>query len=162
MREQDGDLWEIDCAARCITTNGELLSDGVTAIMGRGVALQAKQRYPWLPKQLGSLLRAHGNHVYDLSEWDKVRILTFPTKYSFREKSDLALIRRSCRELRSLILPETGRIETMPYPASFPKITGTVALTRPGCGSGGLNWVNVKPILEEELPEDCFVVGQPR
>jgi len=161
MREQVGDIWEIECAARCVTTNGELLSDRLTAIMGRGVALQAKERYPWMPKLLGGLLRAHGNHVYDLGSWDGARLISFPTKHYWRESSDLRLIRQSCKELRSLIFPETGMIDGMPRPKDFPAITGIVALTRPGCGNGNLSWDSVKPILEQELPESNFVVVRP-
>jgi hypothetical protein len=161
MREITGNLWEVKCAARCITTNGETLSDNVTAVMGRGVALQAKERYPWLPKRLGKLLRAHGNHVYDLGRWDKVRIITFPTKRRWRAPSELRLIRESCRELRSLILPETGLVAGMPRPKDFPKLVGDIVLPRPGCGHGNLNYAAVRPILLEELPEDNFVVVTP-
>jgi len=161
MREQVGDIWEVACAARCITTNGELMSDKLTAVMGRGVALQAKQRYPWIPAQLGNLLKAHGNHVYDLGEWEGVRLIAFPTKYYWRESSDVRLIRQSCKELRSLIFPETGLLDGMPRPRDFPKLTGVVAMTRPGCGNGNLSWEQIKPILEQELPEDNFVVLQP-
>lgn len=161
MREQVGDLWEVECAARCITTNAELLSDKLTAVMGHGTALQCKQRYPWIPRQLGGLLRAHGNHVYDLGTWDGVRLISFPTKYYWRAPSDVRLIRQSCKELRSLILPETGLLEDMPRPENFPKISGKVVLPRPGCDSGVLSWESVAPILAEELPEDIFVVVHP-
>ena len=162
MREEEGDIWETSCEARCIATNGDLLSDRVTAVMGRGVALQAKERYPWIPKQLGSLLSRHGNHVYDLGVWNKVRLISFPTKRSWRMPSDLQLIRQSCKELRSLIFPETGIIDGFPRPKAFPKITGVVAMTRPGCGEGQLDWEVVKPVLVEELPEDNFVVFVPK
>ena len=103
MLEQVGNIWDIKCAARCVTTNGELLSDRRTAIMGRGVALEVKKRYPWIPARLGGLLRAHGNHVYDLGGCDGVRLISFPTKHYWRESSNLQLIKHSCRELRSLM-----------------------------------------------------------
>lgn len=142
MREVVGDLWETECEARCITTNGITLHDG-TAVMGAGIARQAKERYPWLPRHLGMLLRERGNHVYYLGKWEKAKLITFPTKHDWRDPSDLSLIRQSCQELKAL------------------GIKGTVIMTRPGCGNGGLDWAAVKPILEQELPEENYVVISP-
>ncbi len=45
MIEEFGDIWEIPGDARVITTNGVVRKDGA-CVMGRGVALQAKMRYP--------------------------------------------------------------------------------------------------------------------
>jgi hypothetical protein len=143
VREVVGDLWETECEARCITTNGLTLRDG-TAVMGVGVAKQAKIRYPWLPKHLGRLLRARGNHVFDIGSWEGARLITFPTKHDWRDPSDPNLIRKSCQELKKL------------------GFKGVVALPRPGCGAGGLTWAAVKPILEQELPEDNYVVIDPK
>lgn len=143
MREMVGDLWEVKCEARCITTNGLTLQDG-TAVMGAGIAKQAKARYPWLPRHLGKLLQSRGNHVYYLGQWEGAKLVTFPTKHDWRDNSDPELIRQSCRELKNL------------------GYKGVVAMPRPGCGNGGLDWAAVKPILEQELPEDNYVVVDPK
>ena len=54
MLERAGDLWA--CHANgawvTITTNGIVRQDGA-AVMGRGVAYAAAQRYPWLARSLG-------------------------------------------------------------------------------------------------------------
>jgi len=44
VKEVDGNLWEIEADWRVITTNGFVKKDG-RAVMGRGVARQALQRY---------------------------------------------------------------------------------------------------------------------
>lgn len=145
MREVEGDLWEFPAAARAVTTNGDCKMDG-TAIMGRGIALQAKERYPFLPRQLGEKLKRHGNHVFDLGEWDGVRLFSFPTKHHWRDAlSDMELIKQSCRELRGYV--KKGEIVAMP---------------RPGCGNGGLAWAAVRPVLQELLPEDNFIIVWPK
>lgn len=144
MRELVGDLWALPAGARCITTNGIVKSNG-EAVMGAGVALSAKQRYPDLPRVLGRLIRQFGNHVHYVGYRDNVHLYSFPTKNDWRDPSDPELIERSARELRGILLPDLERIHP-------------VVMTRPGCGNGGLDWAAVRPIMEKELPEDEFVI----
>lgn len=59
MKEATGDLWKFPCDALCIPTNGTRRHDGC-AVMGRGVAAQAAQRWPWLPRALGDSLGDKG------------------------------------------------------------------------------------------------------
>ena len=58
MREVIGNLWDFyDRGAHvAITTNGSISGNNL-AVMGRGVALEAKQRFPALPRQLANKLR---------------------------------------------------------------------------------------------------------
>lgn len=56
--EREGDLWEIaetEDAAVAITTNGSM-KHGDHAVMGRGCALEAAERYPGIQLRLGSFL----------------------------------------------------------------------------------------------------------
>jgi hypothetical protein len=136
MRIDSGNLWTYPAHIRVITTNGVVDRNGC-AVMGKGIALQAKQRYPNLPQQLGELLLENGNHVYYLDN----NIISFPTKHHWKEMSNISLIRRSALELREKIISK-GLVVAMPPP---------------GCGNGGLVWKDVYPILEDIL-DDSFVV----
>lgn len=144
MLEQTGDLWTLHAGARCITTNGMVRRDG-QAVMGAGVALAAKQRYPDLPTILAKSLRRHGNHVAYLGYRDGAHLYSFPTKHDWRDPSDIDLIRRSAEELRDLVLPDLERLQP-------------VLLPRPGCGNGQLAWHDVKAEIEGILVEDAFVI----
>lgn len=143
MRELTGDLWEVEADARAITTNGFVKTNG-RAVMGRGVAAQALQRFPDINWTLGRLIAANGNHVGmlgwagDLRSW----LLSFPVKHHWRQMADLALIERSAREL--IWVADECKFNT-------------VVLPRPGCGNGGLRWEDVKPVIEPLL-DDRFVV----
>lgn len=145
MLEEFGDFWTIQGDARCITTNGVLRSNG-DAIMGKGMALQAKQRYPKIEFTLGRLIQKYGNHVFYLGNG----LISFPTKYDWRDsKSDIGLIKRSAMELVSLFKGD------VPIKS---KSNRRILLTRPGCGSGNLNWTDVRPILQTILNSDEFII----
>lgn len=61
MREAFGDLWDFHAAPNavaCITTNGYVNGRG-ECVMGRGVARQAKARFPGIAKQLGTLIKGN-------------------------------------------------------------------------------------------------------
>lgn len=126
--------------------------------MGRGLALQAKQKFPGIDVVLGKRLRDRGNRVLTLHLQigpekigiypKEVAILSFPTKNDWRDPADLDLIVQSCRELH-LMWEESQLVR---------KQTKTVVLPRVGCGNGRRSWDEIKPILQKELPEDSFVV----
>lgn len=145
MREVTGDLWIVEADVVVITTNGFIKKNG-HAVMGRGVAKQALDRWPEISKILGDLLRDNGNHIgiahLGLVHTGGRTIIFFPVKHNWFEKADLALITRSTRELVKLA-DRTGLHD--------------VALPRPGCGNGKLNWEYVKPILDLYL-DDRFIV----
>lgn len=136
MREVFGDLWEYPADIRVITTNGDVNRFG-QAVMGRGVALQAKQRYPNIEKALAYCLSKYGLRVVMLRH----DLFAFPVKRHWHEKARLSLIRRSAQELVSM----TDR-------------TQVVVLPRPGCGNGGLSWEDVKPVIAPILKSKRFVV----
>lgn len=133
-------LWVIEAQARVITTNGTVSQAGA-CIMGRGCALEAKQRFPGIEFDLGKRIVDHGNHVY-LFVYGGDRIVTFPVKNDWSERANLDLIVRSARELVVLTDHEGWQ---------------KVALPRPGCGAGWLSWQHVKPVIEKIL-DDRFVV----
>jgi hypothetical protein len=139
MREATADLWSFHDrgAAVAITTSGLVGRDGL-ARLGRGVARQAGGRFPWLAARLGTLLRERGNHVHHVGE----RIVSFPVEHDPLQRPEEALIRRSAVELACLAQREGWTF---------------VALPRPGCGGGGLEWREVRPWIAPVL-DDRFVV----
>ncbi len=135
---EQGNIWDMECDVRCITTNGITNANGL-AVMGRGVALQAANRYPELKSHLGSSLRSGGNKVYYLPDYD---IVTFPTKHHWKQDADLQLIAKSAKELQIMTLYNDWK---------------RVLLPAPGTANGRLSWDNVRPILEF-LPDSIVVI----
>lgn len=137
MLEVPGNLWTMYSMGEyiAIPTNGTVNVRG-TAVMGRGVALEAKEHIPRLAKRLGADLMQYGNHV---RAYPDIRLFTYPVKHHWNQSADLELIERSAHELIAV---------------SFGL---TVYLPRPGCGNGWRSWVEVQPILAPIL-DDRFVI----
>jgi len=144
MKEVKGNLWDYHKAGNwvVITTNGSIRKDGA-CVMGRGVALQAKQMFPKLPYELGELIKIEGNKVLMFGEY---KILTLPVKHQWFEVADLKLIEEGLQELSSIDTSFNGLID------------GTIYLVRPGCDNGKRDWeTEVKPLCEKYLT-DRFVI----
>lgn len=144
MLEYVGDIWDkyFDSFIRCILTNGLVKSD-CSAIMGAGIAKQAAERYSSLPRELGMLLHANGNNCY---YFPRFNLITFPTKYHYKDYSSLDLIIKSCLQLNELI--EKYHIEKCVLP-------------RPGCGYGKLNWRNdVQPAIRNILSNKVLIISK--
>jgi hypothetical protein len=137
MNEIKGNIWDSNDDWICITTNGILKSDK-RAVMGKGLALDAKNRVKDCDLCLGKLIDKYGNHVHIFSDCCPY-FVSFPTKHHWKERSDVKLIERSCQELLEL-----WKKHNKP----------TVALSRVGCLNGGLNWKDVYPILNQYFDTD--------
>lgn len=132
--------------AVCVTTNGMIKKDG-TAVMGKGIAKEANDRYQ-LSGILAERLRNSGNHTYMLKVVDEgdrsFKVFSFPTKHDWRDNSDLNLIRQSAQELMSLL----------DYYA-----IKRCYLTPPGCANGHLSWdLQVMPLLAPILDDRVTIV----
>jgi len=136
MQIIEGNLWKFHTPANwvVIPTNGSIRRDGA-CVMGRGVAFQAKKRYPRLPYELGERLRGTGNNVYTFKDYG---LLSFPVKHAWHMKADLELIEKSCKQLLYIV----------DRPIYLPMV---------GCGNGKLRWSDVRPILEKYF-DDTFTV----
>jgi O-acetyl-ADP-ribose deacetylase (regulator of RNase III) len=108
-------------------------------VMGKGLALQFKKKYPKMYKEykqrcregkitLGQLHLYKGTPQY----W----ILNFPTKNHWRNKSKLEYIEKGLLEFKEKYT-EWG--------------ISSIAFPRLGCQHGGLNWTDVKPLMERYL-----------
>jgi hypothetical protein len=142
MIEIYGDIWDTKCDVICLTTNGDIKKNGA-AVMGRGVAYQAKVRYPGIEHEIGSVLKDRGNHVSFVG-FRNEPFIVFPVKHHWHEKADLELIARSTSELEEAIQDISS--------LSF-------VLPRPGCGNGQRTWEGVKPIVEV-LPDNVYVISR--
>jgi hypothetical protein len=138
MLEECGDLWKLTADFRCITTNGALRRNG-NAIMGKGIALAARERCHDIEAILGYLINRYGNHVFHLG----YNLISFPTKYHWRQDSDIQLIKRSATELVTLLKDNPAR---------------RILLTRPGCGNGNLQWSEVKIAIQDILADNKFII----
>lgn len=135
--EHTCDLWSFRHQlkyALVIPTNGMTKYDG-SAVMGAGLAKQATMFYPRIAQGLGTRLREHGNHVFWFPTY---RVLTFPTKHDWREKASSKLIKQSAEEVLAW-----WESEQRP-----PGVT-TIVVPRVGCGLGGLDWYDVRDVLNE-------------
>src|SRR5687767_10030200 len=99
MLKSAGNLWTYPAEYRLITTNGVVKSNG-ELVMGAGVAKQAKEKYPNLPKVLGQYVSLYGNRPFILTN---EKLITFPTKEHFKEDSDLILIEKSAKFIVDIV-----------------------------------------------------------
>lgn len=136
MKIYNCNIWSlVDRAdAICVTTNGIIRKDG-TAVMGAGIALQAKQRFPGIEITIAKHLKANGNipGIIHLNPC----IVSFPTKHDWRNDSDIILIEQSAYLLRQMIVTQNW---------------SKIAITKPGCANGKLQWSQVEPILDCHIP----------
>ena len=87
MKEITGNIWDYHEQGHwiIITTNGVVKVNG-EAVMGKGIALECKTRYPEVPRELGKSITEIGNCLHH----DGSRgLVFFPTKHHWRDKSDI-------------------------------------------------------------------------
>jgi O-acetyl-ADP-ribose deacetylase (regulator of RNase III) len=134
-----GDLLEADTDALVNTVN-------CVGVMGKGLALAFKYRYPENYKdyvracldgevKLGHIF-FHYLKVHDRWLTKPRYILNFPTKNHWRNPSQIHWIRDGLVDLVRCI--KLVRIESIAVPAL-------------GCKNGGLNWANVRPMIVDAL-----------
>lgn len=130
--------------AVCFTTNGEIKRNG-EAIMGAGVAKFVRDNFQGSSMKLSKLLRDHGNRAFNLGTYHfnghNFRLMTFPTKVTWRSNSSMELIEESAKQL--VEMADKFGLERVYIPA-------------PGCSNGGLLWSDVAPRLA--CLDDRFVI----
>lgn len=141
MIEIQGNIWDYfkeDGSRLVIPTNGLVKKNG-KCVMGAGLALQCANRYPTIPKRLGTAIKTGGNTIHILTVEGNKRIYSFPVKHNWWERADIKLIIQSAKSLAELM-------------------SGTIYLPRVGCGNGGLKWPDVHKEIKEILADDRFIV----
>jgi len=142
MKEIKGNIWDFYKKGYFIVipTNGTVKSNG-KAVMGKGLALEANQRFYGVDKELGKHISISGNVPLFLFN---LRLITFPVKHNWWEKADIKLIEESAKliaEQSKKFIPDEN-----------------IYIPCVGCGNGRLDWKNVKPILEKYLNEKFIVI----
>ena len=111
-------------------------------VMGKGLALQFKKKFP---KNYKIYKEACQNNAIDVGKLllvdesnltERKFIINFPTKKHWRNASKIEYIEEGLRDLVKIIKANT--FESMAIPAL-------------GCGLGGLDWEDVKLLLEKYL-----------
>jgi len=143
MIEIVGDIWDQKCDWLCITTNG-MTKKNNRAVMGAGIALQARQRYTNIDLILGKKIKERGNVVSSLVKDGDTVIIAFPTKNDWRNPSDMDLIVQSAQQLKKHFDNNTSK--------------PLVMIPRPGCSNGGLEWEDVKEKIGKILVDDRFII----
>lgn len=120
-------------------------------VMGKGIALEFKNRYPNMFETYKKVCEKHQLSVgklmlvYEPDHW----ILLFPTKQNWRYPSKLEYI-------------ESGLIKfTQTY---VEKNISSIAFPKLGCGNGELEWEQVKVLMEKylkPLPIDIYIYLKP-
>lgn len=145
-------------------TQGNLLNADVEAVvnavntvgvMGKGIALMFKKRFPANFKAYAAACKR--NEVLtgrmfvtrDLESAGPHWIINFPTKEHWRGKTQVSWIESGLADLRSVIEKERIR---------------SIAIPPLGCGHGGLEWNDVRPIIEaalDDITEVEIVIHEP-
>lgn len=157
MAEHSGDIFALSNFLRdeiVIPTNPGWTKAGRN-VMGRGLALQARKRFPGVDEWYGEFCMQHKGHPpvcrERFSGLRGARTLIFaPTKpfneaqhwMSWQGKSDLTVIEQSLRELATYV----------------PKLEGgKIWVPLLGCGNGGLQRDTVRELMDRYLTAAHFV-----
>jgi len=143
LEEIKGNIWNYyDKGNQIVILMSYSRAKNGEVIMNKGIALQAKQKFPSLPRELSTTLSIYGDHlICDSSR----KIIFFPIKYSQQEKTDLSLIKKGAQELLDLF---NKHIKDYPTP---------IYITKSEDEENELPWKNIKNILEKYL-DDRFVI----
>ena len=130
-----GDIFTSDCQALVNPVN-------CVGVCGRGLAKEFKDRFPDNFKIYRMICRHAEMRVGKVLVVDPVGdeekiIINFPTKLHWKQRSKVDYIARGLRSLTTTVL-------------SLPLIK-SIAVPALGCGLGGLEWAEVKPLLDEKL-----------
>lgn len=173
MKHVTGSIWQYaNDGVIGIPTNGYLSRNGA-GVMGRGLALQAKEKYPDIPYNLGRHLQRFGNTVGWILLYP-IRIIAIPVKPSkmvYNAESDRCKIVDHAQSIYSIS-------DTVPgyHCKATPEIIcrslydlikfmldndlNSVYIPLLGCGAGGLDYKkDLVPILTDaDLPDSITLV----
>lgn len=141
-----------------LNANVEALVNTVNCvgIMGKGIALQFKQAYPANfveyqkackenRVQLGQMFITQQSDVFK-----KQYIINFPTKQHWRDKSEIEDIKAGL----SALVADVKELDIK-----------SLAIPPLGCGNGGLNWEDVRPLIVSAfapLTNLCVLIYEPK
>lgn len=165
MRYEQGDLWDHWERGNKIVVTTNVGWDLQTRRnnMGAGMALQAAQRWPWLPEWYGNLCRLYVTRWGQYGPHARPAIPRCPARWMpVVELDHLRLLFLPVKPLLDFADPErswdqTARLDLIRWGLrQLTRHHGQIALAYPGCGNGGLDKQDVAPFMEA-LP-DRFTV----
>ena len=133
--DASGNLLDADVDALVNTVN-------TVGVMGKGIALQFKNAFPSNFKAYEKACKSSEvilgkMFVFDNGQLTNPRwIVNFPTKGHWRSQSRIKDVEAGLDDLRSTIT-ELG--------------ISSIALPPLGCGNGGLDWADIRPLIEDKL-----------
>lgn len=150
MQIAQGNLWRYHRTHWIVipTNIGWKLSDGCN-IMGRGVALEAKRRFPELPFWYGDVCKRRPRTMH-MALYMPGRLILMPTK-RFDEKEPWM----SWQQPSEFDFVE-NQVAYLAKQNEFWNLD--VALPLVGCGCGGLEAGQVQPMLERHLKGDKYIL----
>lgn len=136
IQDSSGNLLTADVDALVNTVN-------TVGVAGKGIALQFRQAYPENFKVYSKAAKSDEvvpgrMHVFDTGHLRPRYIINFPTKRHWRGRSRVDDIVAGLADLVKTI--EELSIKSIAVPPL-------------GCGNGGLNWTDVKPLIVDALGE---------
>jgi len=136
-----GNLFESGAQCLVNTVNCE-------GYMGKGIAYQFKMRFPNNNKDYVRACKSGELHIGSLHHFyeDGTYIVNFPTKDRWREKSKMYYIEEGLDLLVDFIEK---------------KSIISIAIPPLGCGNGGLNWSEVKSLIENKvstIKDKCDII----
>ena len=148
MRFTQGNLLDarVDAVVNTVNTVG---------VMGKGIALMFKERYPENFKAYAAACQAGEVQVGRMFvtagvELDGPRwIINFPTKKEWRHPTRLEWVQSGLAALKAVVREKGIR---------------SIAIPPLGCGNGGLDWAVVRPMIETalgDLPDVDITVYEP-
>lgn len=138
---QDSNILEADVEALVNTVN-------TVGVMGKGIALQFKKQFPENFKQYaaacehdqvktGSMF-VTSIPTQSIDHPNQKWIVNFPTKEHWKSKSKIEWIANGLKDLRHWLIQNKIK---------------SIAIPPLGAGNGGLDWLAVKPLIEESLKD---------
>lgn len=137
LSEETGNLLDADAEAIVNTVN-------TVGVMGKGIALQFKQAYPDNFHAYEAACRRGEVRLGKMFTYETgllgnpAIIINFPTKGHWRTKSRLQDIKDGLADLHRVIAERNIR---------------SIAIPPLGCGNGGLDWNDVRPLISDALAD---------
>lgn len=143
---EKGNMWDaFGKGIFMITTNPIIRKDGAV-VMGRGIAAEAKERFPQLPYDFANQIRYQPwRYVGAIGYYTDVPIWFFRVKDHWAQQAKIEIIKHSAFGVSGMCKSWYNKTKPLRIDLNFP-----------GIGNGGLKREDVLPIIET-LPDNVHV-----
>jgi hypothetical protein len=153
MKLVKGNLWDSKDEVILVSGNSYIRKDGAL-VMGRGAALELKEKFPGIDIELGKeirlVCRSQGDYGFVLVDFPKDSKTTygvFQVKNHYKDDANIQLISCSCDVLMDWIRFSWEQGGQLIY---------SISMNFPGIGYGGLKREWVLPIISK-LPDNVTI-----